>query len=133
MFVTLPTDPFGTFEDLKELRKTALTFCQVNYRDMVIQNESTRELITITIKGVKHTLYQSNPNLIRSLAVLPEILRYAEKTAVVADKISRPEVVRVHKYQTTLIKEGDILVALIVVKETPSGVLNYYDHGFMKK
>jgi len=98
----------------------------------VVKNVLTGDNCIITMGGIKHTIHGASPPLLRALSVLPEMLAQAEKTGELPDKLNRPDILRIHKYELTVADDTKELVALIVIRETANN-RNFYDLSFLAR
>lgn len=83
--------------------------------------------------GVKHSLHHAMPTLIRAMYILPVILRSAHKTGCVADKLGRPDIASVHKYELEMRESENFCIGIVTVRENPQGEMHFYDFGFLNR
>ena len=135
MSIIIPSIPCigPSLEELKAAQKNVQNFCKETYVGTLYTNASSGDSILVTAGGVKHTSHVAKPTLIRSLYILPQIIETANKTGMVRDKLGRPDIACVHKYEADM-SDGDLeLIALIIVRESASGMKNFYDLSFLKR
>lgn len=135
MTLQIPTTPVISTnnQDLKSAQKFALEFCRSNYVGKSYLNAETGDLIAVSSKGIKHSLHVAKPPLIRAMYILPDIIKAASKTGVLPDKIGRPDIVCVHKYEAEMQGDDGLLIALIVAREDNQGIKHFYDLGFLSR
>jgi hypothetical protein len=132
--LVIPTNPYNANATTKlpDLRRMAKAYAEKFLVGLTVTNEATGDNCLITMGGIKHTIHGASPPLLRTLTVLPTLLKQAEKTGEVPDKLNRPDILRIHKYELTLVDEYSELVALAVIRETTTNRY-FYDLSFLSK
>lgn len=135
MPITLP--PVPVIEDSPEGRraaqKAAIDHCRDNFAGKTYTNLSSGDVIAVSSQGIKHTLHIAMPPLVRAMYLLPQILEQAEKTGEVLDKLGRPDIAAVHKYEMEMVDGAAMLLALVVARRHRNGTITFYDLSFLKR
>ena len=133
--LNLPTNPYNSTvaTTLPMLREAAKSYAKINLSGKTVKNNHSGDITIITMGGVKHTVHGASDPLLRALSILPEILTLAEKTGAVTDKLGRPDILMVHKYELLVLDGTRELIALVVVRESSNRSRNFYDLAFLAR
>ncbi len=106
-----------------------MAWCQASTIGTTCLNAASGTPAHIAAKGVKHTLFGARTLLIRSLAVLPDVLAQAEAPSVLPDKLGRPDVLAVYKFPVQLEDAIDNIVRQghVVARELKAGQASRLD------
>jgi len=116
----------GKAKNITEMSKATRDYAQKNFAGKTVRNKDTGDAILISMKGIKHTTYNAQAELLKTVAVLPEIL---EKSKYIGnDKDKKQLNAKVHYYGVKIEMDGKILDVVSVVKEDGNGN-RYYDHS----
>jgi hypothetical protein len=113
-----------------DMSKAARQYAQANFAGTSVRNIDSGENILISMKGVKHTTHNAQADLLKTIAVLPNILKDATYLSSEPDK-NQPNT-NVHYYGVKVSIDGRIHDVVAVVKEDGNGN-RYYDHSIERE
>ncbi len=138
MALPIPLEPYGVADpdDLKAFRSLAKSFCEANFVGKVYVNAASGHAIEVPNSGIKHSIHNAHAPRIRALAVLPQAIEGAEFVGQVPDKMGRPDIVSVCKYEVEFLDADRALSAQIIAKEFRgqhgTTYFRFYDLSFLK-
>lgn len=110
--------------NIKELRKIVLQWLKyqntINVRFKFVFNKSFGNNIYFTWQGLKNNASESSENYtekLLSFSVLPEIVEMAKYKGNVSDKLKRPDIVKIHYFESEVIVNYISYVVNICVYE----------------
>lgn len=128
--VTLRGNELGGYADIKELRQKALVYAE-RFIGKRVKNAATGNEIQVTRSGVKHTVFGSRDDLIKSIPAIPDLLERSNLVATSPDKRGDPNILAVETYEARLQLAGETHKVILTVKAYQDG-RRYYDHGLVK-
>lgn len=97
-----------------------------------VRNAATGMDITISRRGVGHTLYKAGDDLLVAATRIPDLLQTAKFIKSQPDKRNRPNVRAAHIYEADLVIDQEPHTANLVVFEDDKGN-QFYDLGIIRK
>ncbi|MGH8471886.1 MAG: DUF6782 family putative metallopeptidase, partial [Gammaproteobacteria bacterium] len=123
-------DVFGPYSDLEDLRRKVRDYAQREYvlRPKIETVRSTKEQVIIPWQGVKHTIATAfDDATLRTVAVLPEIIRNARYLRTEKDRELRPNIKAIHHYEASAAIDDKNYRIFLAVREHLDGK-RFYDH-----
>lgn len=121
-------DELGTWSSMKELRDKAKEYAKRFVGQKFVNAETGRE-IEVSMSGVKHTISGAQDSLIKTIPVIPDIVKTAKFLHAEEPKKEDSNVISVEKYYSDVKISGETHRMLVTVKHHTDG-RRYYDHGF---
>jgi len=117
---------------LREMSEQAKAYASEHFTGSTVVNKHHGDEIIISMKGVKHTLRGAQPDLVKTVAITPEILERSVYIGNEPEKRGDPNVLRTHFFGIKVSVDGRVHDVVAVVKEHRDGK-RYYDHSIESK
>lgn len=141
MFSRVPNDaplietdggPIAKGKTVKEMALRAREYARKHFAGRTFRNERTGDEIILPMAGVRHTLAGAQADLIKSVAVTPEIIKQGAYLGSRPEEKGNPSVLAHHYYGAKIKIDGRMHDVVVDVREMADGK-RYYDHAFERK
>ncbi len=122
-------DGIGSAESLKEMTANARAYAKQHFAGSVVRNVESGHEIMISMGGVRHTTQGAQPDLLKSVAVTPDILEFGKYLGSKPEAKNNQAIKAHHYYAVKLRIDGKLHDVVADVREMADGK-RYYDHSF---
>lgn len=124
--------PIAKGKTVKEMALRAREYARKHFAGKAFRNENTGDEIILPMAGVRHTLAGAQADLIKSVAVTPEIIKQGAYLGSRPEEKGNPSVLAHHYYGAKIQIDGRMHDVVVDVREMADGK-RYYDHAFERK
>lgn len=132
--VQVPATPIDAAQNVQEMREAARTYAKANFNGSRVKNGEKGWDIVIPGNGVRHATANAEPDDLRVVPVLPELLASGRYLGSEADEKPSPDrrIKAFHFFESVAEHRGDVMKVRLVVREMPNGRF-FYDHAVTEK